>query len=797
MSESLGATRSGTTAFGTVLRSMRLAAGLSQGALAERAGLSEKAVGALERGDRTTPRPATVVLLADAMGASPAERDRLLAAAHAEGRPPERGLPTDTDAESVARHGLLVPPTPLLGRQQDIAAVSQLVSPPDGAARLVTLIGPGGVGKTRVALAVALELVDAFADDVWFVDLSPLRDYRLVAASVARALDVRESGGRSAQELLIDALRERLVLLVLDNFEHVLDAAPFVADLLSKCPRLTVLVTSRTALRLRAERRFMVEPLSVPRADGPHALETVANSPAVQLFVDRAQAIVPDFELTPSNRDALGAICRRLDGLPLAIELAAAGVPLLSPDALLRRLERPFPELSAGIRDLPSRHQTLYNTLAWSYALLGPAEQALLRRLAVFAGGWTLEAPEAVCGGTDLPSEAVLGHLRQLVESSLVQVLDAGRDERRFGLLETIREFAQQELQASGEEAAIREAHAHYMSALAGESFRRLVGPEQVEWIARTAREQDNFRAALRWLLDTGQLDEAGYLLRDLVRFWWMHGQVVEARRWAELVLAGDTEVPRAARANASFVAAIAALVEGNEAAVTLAEQACSLARAMGDRWLQGSSLVVQGVSVAISGDIADGIELLQQGRQLVQEVGDDFLVGIALGNLSTLSLFGGEVDEAERYAEEYVALAQRTADSDVLSMAHARNYAATVALVRQDLDRVTDLLTASIPPAVKVGQPDVVAYGFMGLAVVAAGEDPVRAARLFGAAEQLRERGGVVLWPPLQMLYTQPLESVRGTLGTDAFTAAWAEGRAMTREQAVAYALAGEPASV
>src|SRR5215472_9956920 len=310
MSESLGATRSDTTAFGAALRSMRLAAGLSQAALAERAGLSEKAVGALERGDRTTPRPATIVLLADAVGASVAERDRLLAAARAEQRPIERDRrvaagraeqrPTDTDAASVAvaRHGLHVPPTPLLGRQQDIAAVSQLVSPVGGGARLVTLIGPGGVGKTRVALAVALELVDAFADEVWFVDLSPLRDYRLVAASIARALEVRESGGCSAHELLIEALRERVVLLVLDNFEHVLEAAPLVADLLVKCPRLSVLVTSRTALRLRAERRVMVEPLLVPRADGPHTLETITTSPAVQLFVDRAQAIVPDFELS-------------------------------------------------------------------------------------------------------------------------------------------------------------------------------------------------------------------------------------------------------------------------------------------------------------------------------------------------------------------------------------------------------------------------------------------------------------------------------------------------------------------
>jgi predicted ATPase/transcriptional regulator with XRE-family HTH domain len=552
MGESLGATRSGTTAFGAALRSMRLAAGLSQGALAERAGLSEKAVGALERGDRTSPRPATVVLLAQALGASPAERDRLLDAARADERPIERGRPTDTDAAPLAWHGLLVPPTPLLGRQQDIAAVSQLVSPSGNAARLVTLIGPGGVGKTRVALAVALDLVDAFADDVWFVDLSPLRDYRLVAASVARALDVRESGGRSAHELLIDALRERQVLLVLDNFEQVLDAAPLVADLLSRCPRLSVLVTSRMPLRLRAEQRFMVEPLSVPRADGSHTLETVAKSPAVQLFVDRAQAIVPDFELTPSSADALGAICRRLDGVPLAIELAAARVRLLSPDALLRRLERPFPELSVGARDLPSRQQTLRNTLAWSYDLLAQDEQALFRRLAVFAGGWTLEAAEAVCGGADLPSETVPDRLHQLIESSLVQVLDAGRDERRFGLLEIVREYAEGQLIDSGEAPTMRTRQCDWYVAWAERALPELTRQDQVTWYQRLDNELGNLRAARAWCAFRADGGEAELrLAAALGRYLWVRAPSGEGRAWVGEALAQHSRTPAAAWARA------------------------------------------------------------------------------------------------------------------------------------------------------------------------------------------------------------------------------------------------------
>jgi predicted ATPase/transcriptional regulator with XRE-family HTH domain len=522
MGESLGAIQSRTTAFGAALRSMRLAAGLSQGALAERAGLSEKAVGALERGDRTTPRLATVALLADALSASPAERDRLLAAAGAEQRPTER------DAAYLARRGFVLPPTPLLGRQEEVAAVSHLVSPSGGAARLVTLIGPGGVGKTRVALAAALELADTFADDVWCVELSPLHDYRIVAAQVARALDVREAGGRSAHELLIDALRERLVLLVLDNFEHVLDAAPFVADMVSKCPRLAVLVTSRTALRLRAERRFMVEPLSVPRADGPRTLETVAKSPAAQLFVDRAQAIVPDFELTPSNADALGAICRRLDGLPLAIELAAARSAVLEPNALLDRLQQPH---TGQLVDLPPRQQTMQATISWSCDLLTPAEQTLFGCLAIFAGGWTLQSAEAVCAAA-LPEGADLSGLMQaLVESSLVRrTADAALGQARFGMLETIHEDASRRLVASGNAARVGDRHLAFFLAEADQGEPHLHGPDQAAWADRLEREHDNLRAALSWSASSHQPVAGLHLATTLRYFWYMHGHHREGR---------------------------------------------------------------------------------------------------------------------------------------------------------------------------------------------------------------------------------------------------------------------------
>jgi predicted ATPase/transcriptional regulator with XRE-family HTH domain len=497
------------TTFGEQLRQFRLRVGLSQAALAEEANLSTAAVTALECGARSAPHPRTFDALARALALSPQERSELIAATpptarRVGGTRGGRARPADacSDDEPV-REGSQLPrwPTSLVGRAADVERVRSLLSPAGSATRLLTLIGPGGVGKTRLACAAAAGLAADFPDGIVFVDLAPLRDVRLVPVTIARALEVPESDRRSARELLLEYLSDRHILLVLDNFEHLLEAAPVIVEAITRCPGVAALVTSRTALRVRCERRYAVIPLATPGAADAAGEPAAADWPSVQLFMERARAAVPDFAMHTEQASTVASICHRVDGIPLAIELAAARVPLLSPEALLRRLERPFPVLTAGTRDLPSRQQTLHNTLAWSYNLLEPVEQVLFRRLAVFAGGWTTEAAEAVCADAVVPVGEVLDRLRALVDSSLIQVRrsENGADEPRFGMLQTVREFALEQLQAHGQAEAQRERHADYYLNLA-----ETVQPDapDADSIRLLAQEQDNLRTSLRWFLE-------------------------------------------------------------------------------------------------------------------------------------------------------------------------------------------------------------------------------------------------------------------------------------------------------
>ena len=432
--------------------------------------------------------------------------------------------------------------TPFLGRETEVARIADLLQQPG--IRLLTLTGAGGIGKTRLALQVGERLASSFQDGVVFVDLAPLHDPSLVLPGIATALGLREVAGRSLAEIVAEFSRERQVLLLLDNFEHLLEAAPLVADLVAAAPEVKVLVTSRSRLRLRGEHEYLVPALRLPSASQRHDLAALAANEAMALFVSRAQAVEHDFALTEENAPAILEICTRLDGLPLPIELAAARVRLLPPPALLQRLERRLPLLSGGPRDAPARQRTLRDAIQWSYDLLAPDEQRLFRQLGIFAGGWTIDAAAAVsqCGG----GVAVFDGLASLVDKSLVLRHD-NADEPRFAILETIREFAVDRLWAEDDQgAAIAQAHAGYFLSLAEDAFAGLVGAEQQTWLARLDAEDANIRAALAWSVDHGPAESAARSARALWRYWSARGRLVEGRTWLERVLAlpGLAEAP-------------------------------------------------------------------------------------------------------------------------------------------------------------------------------------------------------------------------------------------------------------
>jgi predicted ATPase/transcriptional regulator with XRE-family HTH domain len=643
------------TSFGELLRQRRLAAGLTQEALAERAGISAKAISDLERDPDRTPRLDTIGLLADALGLGPGERAGLLAAARPQS---QRGA----ERAMAIRAPIPRPLTPLIGRAGLVATVVRLLQ--RGDTQLLILTGPGGVGKTRLAIEVAGRVAGDYPDGVVFTDLAPLRDHGLVLDGMARQLGVDDRDATPLDSRLRTALRDRRMLVVLDNFEHVLDARDAVVGLLEACPGVVALVTSRTALRVRAGREYPVAPLALPTPGDED------GGPAVRLFPDRAEAAGVELAPDPAVIQTVAGICRRLDGIPLAIELAAARLPVLPPGDLLARLTRRLPVLVDGPHDLPARQKTMRDAIAWSYELLDEPERKLFRQLSVFTGGGALDAVEAVCatGG--------LAGLTALVASSLVRMPAArtGSSEPRVSMLETIREFGGEQLEDRSEAGPSRQRHAGWYLTLAEAAAPALAGPDVAAWLARLDEEHDNLRAALGWACGQGDGETALRLAGALGRFWAQRGHLSEGRRWCAAALA----LPAGAGADTPSVrvnclAAAGRLAIG-QAAYGEAEgflgEAEALAREHGDPAELAAVLTTQGLLARAQDRYAVSAQAYAEALGLARSADSGGEEAAALLGLAYAAMFTGDAARAGALSEESLVAARRSQDRLILAQA-------------------------------------------------------------------------------------------------------------------------------
>jgi len=728
--------------------------------------------------------------------------------------------------------------TGFVGREKETAALKELLLRQN--VRLVTVTGPGGIGKTRLAVQVASGLGERFPGGVYFVPLSSLDDPGLIASMIVQTLGIREAGGQSALEILKRNLRDSScppMLLLLDNFEHLVQAAPTVADLLASGPNLKILVTSRAALHVYGEHECPVPPLALPDSRSKPSVEVLSRCPAVALFAQRAIAAKPDFELNRENAPVVAEICARLDGLPLAIELAAARVKVVSPSLMLARLANRLQLLTGGARDLPQRQQTLRAAIDWSYDLLSAAEQRLFRRLSVFVGGCNLEGVEAVCDAkADLDLD-ILDGMASMVDKSLVQQVEPAKGESRFVMLDTIREYALEKLESSGEQPLTKRAHAAYCLVLAEEEPTVESGAQAMEWQERFALEHDNFRAGLGWLTETGDAEWGLRLGTALFRFWEIREYLAEGRdSLGKLLKLAGAAAPTKARARALFAAGVLAGEQGDYASAgALFGESQEIARQLGDKIGVAVSLNALAVSSCDRGDVANARALFEEGLALWRELGDQKAVARALSNLANVLKVQRDYDRARALHVECLSIFQGLGDRT--GVAWSLNYQGDVARDRGDITAARKLYEEGLGIFRELGDRWGIAGTLADLGSLArengnysaahalyaesiklfqeldhkrgiarllecsacsaaAQLEAERSLRLAGAAAALRQNIGAPLTPAEQAKLEASLQAAREALTDTVGTKVWLEGWALPVEKAIEEVLMPETSS-
>jgi predicted ATPase/DNA-binding XRE family transcriptional regulator len=748
-----------------LLRRLRLSVGLTQEELAEAAGISTRSVSDLERGITRTTRKDTARLIADALRLSGPDRETFEATAR--GRIPGGGAGLQHDAGRVP-----VPTAPLVGRADDVRTVCRLLGRPD--VRLVTITGLGGVGKTRTALDIGPRLAADFPDGIFFANLAAVRDGRLVIASIAQATGIRDCGPESIERRVADRLRPLRALLLIDNFEQLVDAAGVLSTLLGRCPEIKCLVTSRCALRLRGEHEHVLLPLPSP-PPGVERASDLIRFPSVELFAQRVEAVLPGWAVNEENGEAVAEVCRRLDGLPLALELAAARAKILSPAALLDRLQGQLTLLSRGPRDSDDRHQTLQATLDWSYELLGAAPARLFGQLSVFAGGWTLEAMTQVCdSGREIDT---LDAFASLVDNSLVWRV--GQPEAvRFALPVTIREYAAGKLHEAGETDAVAGRHLAWCLDLAETAAAELTGASQRSWLQVLTAEHASLRAALEYAITAGQSAAGQRLAGALWRFWEINGHLAEGRRWLAQVLELPGPSPAVVRARAFKAAGNLARDQCDfGAAIELSRRALALFTEAGDAAGTAAVLNNMGTVELDRGDVPAAITYFEASLGRVTELNDQWGKALALGNLAQALRTTTDQARAERIARQSIEAFEALGDEQ----GTARSLT-TLALILGRNGQPGEglrLHARAVDLRMRVDDRAGVARSLENIAWCQAKlGDPAAATWLLGQAERLREAVAMPHSADDRLEYDETVECLQSALDATVRTALWSAGR-------------------